>query len=208
MTTLLRNPFVTAATGLLLSVAVGVYLFWRTAQPLVAQIIAQRAQAAAAAAPKKEKGWDFWTIEIENLSNELKEERARQKKEAELLDQREARIAAEQKELANMRGEIEGLRQEIAQKVIAIREDEAKNLRSLAQTYTNLSPRAAVAIVRELDDVTAVKILFLMKPDVVGPIFEEMSKTTGSDGTPLSRRAAVLSEKLRLMKANKSSTPS
>jgi flagellar motility protein MotE (MotC chaperone) len=208
MTTLLRNPFVTAATGLLLSVAVGVYLFWRTAQPIVVQIMAQRAKAAAAAAPKKEKGWDFWTIEIENLSNELKEERARQKKQAELLDQREARIAAEQKELATMRGEIEGLRQEIAEKVIAIREDEAKNLRSLAQTYTNLSPRAAVAIVRELDDITAVKILFLMKPDVVGPIFEEMSKTTGSDGTPLARRAAVLSEKLRLMKANKSSTPS
>jgi flagellar motility protein MotE (MotC chaperone) len=206
--TTLRNPFIAAAAGLFLSVAVGVYLFWRTAQPILVQIIAERARAAAAAAPKKEKGWDFWTIEIENLSNELKEERARLAKQAELLEQREARIAAEQKELATMRGEIEGLRQEIAEKVIAIREDEAKNLRSLAQTYTNLSPRAAVAIVRELDDLTAVKILFLMKPDVVGPIFEEMSKTTGSDGTPLARRAAVLSEKLRLMKANKSSNSS
>lgn len=206
--TTLRNPFIAAAAGLFLSVAVGIYLFWRAAQPILVQIIAERARAAAAAAPKKEKGWDFWTIEIENLSNELKEERARLAKQAELLDQREARIAAEQKELATMRGEIEGLRQEIAEKVIAIREDEAKNLRSLAQTYTNLSPRAAVAIVRELDDLTAVKILFLMKPDVVGPIFEEMSKTTGSDGTPLARRAAVLSEKLRLMKANKSSNPS
>lgn len=206
--TTLRNPFIAAAAGLFLSVAVGIYLFWRAAQPILVQVIAERARAAAAAAPKKEKGWDFWTIEIENLSNELKEERARLAKQAELLDQREARIAAEQKELATMRGEIEGLRQEIAEKVIAIREDEAKNLRSLAQTYTNLSPRAAVAIVRELDDLTAVKILFLMKPDVVGPIFEEMSKTTGSDGTPLARRAAVLSEKLRLMKANKSSNPS
>lgn len=103
-----------------------------------------------------------------------------------------------------MRGEIEGLRKEIAEKVIAIREDEAKNLRSLAQTYSNLTPRAAVAIIRELDDVTAVKILFLMKPDTVGPIFEEMSKTSGTDGSPLARRAAILSEKLRLMKAGKS----
>ncbi len=208
MTTLLRNPFVTAAAGLFLSLGVGLYLFWKAAQPIVIQVMEQRAKAVAAAAPKKEKGWDFWTIEIENLSNELKEEKARLAKQAELLDQREARIAAEQKELTTMRGEIEGLRQEIAQKVIAIREDEAKNVRSLAQTYSNLSPRAAVAIVRELDDVTAVKILFLMKPDVVGPIFEEMSKTTGSDGTPLARRAAILSEKLRLMKANKGTSPS
>jgi hypothetical protein len=30
-----------------------------------------------------------------------------------------------------------------------------------------------------------------------------MSKTSGSDGTPLARRAAVLSEKLRLMKSSK-----
>lgn len=204
---ILRNPFVTATLGLLLSVGLGVFTFWRAAQPLVAQLVEAR-EKAAAAVPKKEKGWDFWTIEIENLSNELKEERARLAKQADLLDQREARIAAEQKELATMRGEIEGLRNEIAEKVVAIRTDEAKNIRSLAQTYASLTPRAAVAILREMDDVTAVKILFLMKPDTVGPIFEEMSKTSGSDGTPLARRAAILSEKLRLMKVNPAPSPS
>lgn len=200
---LLRNPLLIAAAALLLSLAVGLATFWRAAVILVHQATEQREKAVEAAAPKKEKGWDFWTIEIENLSNELKEERARLRKQAEQLDQRETRIAAEQKELAAMRGEIEGLRTEIAEKVTAIRDDEAKNLRVLAQTYTNLTPRAAVSIFREMDDVTAVKILSLMKPDVVGPIFEEMSKITGSDGVLLSRRAAVLSEKLRLMKAKK-----
>lgn len=198
----LRNPFITFVGGLLLSVGVGVFTFWRAAEPVVAQVLALREQAIAAL-PKKEKGWDFWTIEIENLSNELREERARLTQRAELLDQREARFAAEQRELAAMRAEIDGLRKEIAEQVISIRADEAKNIRSLAQTYANLTPRAAVAIIREMDDITAVKILFLMKADTVGPIFEEMSKTSGSDGTPLSRRAAVLSEKLRLMKSNK-----
>jgi len=199
--TTLRNPFVTAGMGLILSLAVGLFMFWRTAGVLVVEAMNARAQALAESHPKKEKGWDFWTIEIENLSNELKEERARMRKQAELFEQREARAAAERKELAAMRDEIEGLRREIAEKVISIREDEAKNLRALSQTYANLTPRAAVAIIREMDDVTAVKILFLMKPDVVGPIFEEMSKTSGADGSPLSRRAAILSEKLRLMKA-------
>ena len=204
--TTLRNPFVTAGMGLILSVVVGLFTFWRAAGTLVVDAIEIRAKAKAAAQPKKEKGWDFWTIEIENLSNELKEERARMRKQADLLEQREARVAAERKELATMRAEIEGLRKEIAEKVISIRDDEAKNLRALSQTYANLTPGAAVAIIRELDDVTAVKILFLMKPDVVGPIFEQMSKTNGSDGAPLSRRAALLSEKLRLMKTKKATS--
>jgi flagellar motility protein MotE (MotC chaperone) len=205
--TLLRNPIVSAATGMMLAVIVGLFTFWRTASILIVHGLASRA-ASVKIAPQHEKGWDFWTIEIENLSNELKEERARLHQQSDQFDQREARLAAERRELAAMRTEIEGLRKEIGDKVIAIRDDEAKNLRSLAQTYSNLTPRSAVAIIRELDDVTAVKIIFLMKPDVVGPIFEEMSKTSGADGTPLSRRAAILSEKLRLMKAKKSATPS
>jgi hypothetical protein len=46
-----------------------------------------------------------------------------------------------------------------------------------------------------------------MKADTIGPIFEEMSKTAAPDGT-LARRAALLSEKLRLMKAAKAATAS
>jgi flagellar motility protein MotE (MotC chaperone) len=198
----LRHPIVTASAATVLSLAVGLYSFWRAAGPLTEQALALRAKAVAEAKPKKEKGWDFWTIEIENLSNELKDERARVRKESDLMDQREARIAAERKELEAMRGELDGLRRDMADKVVTIRADEAKNLRSLAQTYANLTPRAAVAIIREMDDVTVVKILFLMKPDIVGPIFEEMSRTSGADGT-LARRAAILSEKLRVMNANK-----
>ena len=200
---LLKNPLVTAGLGLVISLAVGLFMFWKTAQVLVAHAIEVQAKTKEADHPKKEKGWDFWTIEMENLSNELKEERARMRKQIDTLEQREARLASERKELAAMRAEIEGIRQEIVEQVITIRDDEAKNLRALSQTYTNLTPRAAVAILREMDDMTAVKILFLMKADVVGPIFEEMRKTSGVDGTPLARRAALLSEKLRLMKSKK-----
>ena len=48
----------------------------------------------------------------------------------------------------------------------------------------------------ELDDATAVKILSLMKADVVGPIFEAMARDPVS-----AKRAAQRSDKLRLMKA-------
>lgn len=206
MITKLQNPIFAAAFSLMLSVTVGVTLCWRTIIPLLQQ-------AAAARLPKeptelKQKGWDFWTIEIENLSNELKEERARLRKQSDQMDQRSARLASEEKELAKVRSDIDALRKEIADKVIEITADEQKNIRTLSQTYTNLTPRAAVAIFKEMDDSTAVKILSLMKPDVVGAIFEQMSATANTDGTPLARRAAILSEKLRLMKASKAPSPS
>ncbi len=199
MMTKLKNPMVAAAAGLMISVALGVMMVWRAAGPLLA--------AAAQAIPAKkteevatERGWDFWTIEIENLSTELKDERARLRQQSEQLDQRAARVEAEARELSRMRAEIEALRGQMSNRLIEMKEDEVKNLRTLAQTYTNLTPKASVAIIRELDDVTAVKILSLMKPDVVAPIFEEMSRAAGGDSS-LTRRAAVLSNQLRLMKA-------
>lgn len=196
----LLHPLVVASLGLILSLGVGLGASWRSLTIVFEQ--AARARPKQQPSELKRKGWDFWTIEIENLSNELKEERTRLKKQAETLDQRAARLAAEEKEFAKLRADVEALRKQIAEKVIEIAADEAKNLRTLAATYTNLTPRAAVAILREMDDTTVVKILSLMKADVVGPIFEEMSKTGGADG-PLARRAAVLSEKLRLMKSSK-----
>jgi flagellar motility protein MotE (MotC chaperone) len=199
MTKVLQNPFLLPAVALLAGVAAGLLPLLRVGDTLVAQVLAGRAHQAA---EKKTQGWDFWTVEIDNLASELKEEKARLKKQAEQLDQRAARLDAEQQELEKLRAADEATRKEINERVIAIAADEARNLRALAQTYTNLTPRAAVAIIREMDDVTVVKILSLMKPDVVAPIFEEMSRTPDKEGL-LARRAALLSEKLRLMKSNK-----
>lgn len=208
----LQNPYLAAVIGVALSLALGIGLAWRDVARALHEATAAAALAAAQTVQEpghlKKKGWDFWTIEIDNLSTELKEERQRLRKQAELLDQREARLAAEEKEFEKVRADVELLRRDIADRVIEIAADETKNIRALAQTYGNLTPRAAVAIIRELDDTTAVKILSVMKPDVVGPIFEEMSGAkNAATESPLARRAAILSEKLRLMKATKS-TPS
>jgi len=204
MTKVLQNPFILPVVALLAGVGAGLLPLWRAGDALIAQVLAARAQQATA---KKAQGWDFWTVEIDNLASELKEEKARLKKQAEQLDRRAAQLDAEQQELEKVRANVEATRKEIGERVIAIAADEGKNLRALAQTYTNLTPRAAVAIIREMDDITVVKILSLMKPDVVAPIFEEMSRTPDKDGL-LARRAAVLSEKLRLMKSSKAASSS
>jgi flagellar motility protein MotE (MotC chaperone) len=204
MTKILLHPALVIVLALLSGLAAGLVPLWHAGDLLVAQALAARTRVVKA---HKAQGWDFWTIEIDNLAAELKGEKARVARQAEQLDLRSARIAAEQQELESLRGQVEAMRREIGEKVIEINADEAKNLRALAQTYANLTPRAAVAIIRELDDITTVKILSLMKADTIGPIFEEMSKTATPDGT-LARRAALLSEKLRLMKAAKAATSS
>lgn len=196
----LQNPVFAAVGGILLSVGMGVFVSVRTLMPLLEKTIVVHEKKAPE--ELKQRGWDFWTIEIDNLSNELKEERAKLRKQTELVEQRAARVASEEKELAKVRAEVERIRKEIADKVVEIAADESKNLRTLSQTYTALTPKAAVAIFKEMDDSTAVKILSLMKAETVGPIFEEMVKTAGPDGT-LAKRAAMLSERLRLMKAAK-----
>jgi flagellar motility protein MotE (MotC chaperone) len=183
----------------------GLWPVWREGNHLIGSLQSTRGKTVK---EQKAQGWDFWTIEIDNLAAELKEEKARMAKQGEQLELRSARVAAEQLELEKLRASLEAMRREIGERVIEINADEGKNLRALSQAYSNLTPRAAVAIIRELDDLTAVKILSLMKADVIGPIFEEMSKTASEDGT-LARRAAVLSEKLRLIKSRKTAaTPS
>lgn len=207
--TKLLQPIPAAVFGLVVALLIGPGWFWFKSDAVVRRIVAARQakQAAAAAArqDQRSQGWDFWTIEMENLAGELKEQRAKLRQQSDELDQRAARLDAERQELQRIRSDLEGMRHQIDDRVIAIKADEMHNLRSLAQTYAKLAPPSAVAILREMDDVTVVKILSLMKPDTTGPIFEEMAQTPDGNGGTLAKRVAVLSEKLRLMKS--STTP-
>jgi flagellar motility protein MotE (MotC chaperone) len=194
---LLRHPAFLVLLGLLSGLGAGLGWFWRAADVVCATLLAKHAVQVEARKPAAP--WGFWTIEMENVASELKEERARVSQKADELMQRETRLAAERQELEKVRAQIESVRQEVATKVVEIQADELKNLRTLAQTYTSLTPRAAVAIFREMDDATVVKILSLMKSESVASIFEEMSRASSNDAS-LARRAAALSEKLRLIR--------
>ncbi|MGH7996948.1 MAG: MotE family protein [Opitutaceae bacterium] len=196
------SPLSVAVLALVLAVAVTVETFESKANALADRILAVRRENAAKAAAtdraRRAKGWDFWTIEMENVVNELTEQKAMLRQRSAELDRRSARLDAEGRELAQVRADIETLRQQIDQRVITIRADELKNLQKLAAMYSTLDPADAVAIFRQMDDRQAVKILSLMKPDVTGPIFDAMVKPQ-PDGTSLAKRAAALSNDLRLV---------
>jgi flagellar motility protein MotE (MotC chaperone) len=197
------SPISLAALAMVAGLSTGVGRYLYKGNGMVTKAAAARGKMVAEQQRRRQQlaqGWDFWTIEIENLTNELKEEKVRLRKRSDELDQRAARLEVEQQELDKVRNDIEALHRQMEDRITTISADESKNLRSLAQTYSNLTPKAAVAILREMDDGTAIKILSLMKPDVVGPIFEEMATGSPNDNS-LARRAAVLSDKLRLMRS-------
>lgn len=203
MKKLASNPIVILALGLILGVGTGVGWFWKIAVPLVKA--AREAKALATVAGKPDAPWDFWTIEIADVANELKEARLALKKREEELAAREARLAAERQELTKQRQELESVRAEIGSRVIEIQADELKNLKSLCNLYSNLTPKATLTIFKEMDDVTVVKLLALMKSDVQGPLFEEMGRQAATDPS-VAKKAATLSEKLRLYKSSKTAS--
>jgi len=198
----LANPIVVILLGLIFGVGTTMGVLMQASSKLLegASEAAKARRPAEVAEP--EKHWDFWTTEIENLANDLKEERALLKQRSEQLDQREARMQLEVQELEKTRRQIESMRTAIDQRLAEVTAGEAANLKKLAQSYSVLTPKAAVTIFREMDDTMVVKLLALMKPEVVGAIFEEISKQSAADPA-LAKRAAQLSERLRLIKVYK-----
>ena len=194
----LSNPLIPLVLGLLLGVGTGVGVFWREARVLATSLRQQQVRGKEPERP--EKPWDFWTLEIENLASELKDVKATLVIREQTVAAREERLAADLRELEKTRQQIDTLRKSVAEGMVQIEAEETKNLKTLAKTYSELTPRAAVGIMQQMDESTVVKILHLMKNDVVSPILQEM----GSSADPeVTKRAAQLTDRLRLVKALK-----
>ena len=152
--------------------------------------------------------WGFKTEAVDELIKELKSEREKLETDQKGVLAVQSQNAAEREELEKVRTEIQAMRAEIDQQVVEIQERELKNLKTLAQTYSAMNPSAVVAIFRELDENMAVKVLSFMKADRVGPILGEMSKALdAASGETMAKRAARITDKLRLLKPLKKETP-
>ncbi len=181
--------------GLLLGCATGLGWFWIQAGPLAEQ--RRLRLAAATKTVRPEKPWDFWTPEMENLARELRDSRAAVTQRETAVTQRETRLAAENQELDKVRRQIEALRAEISSRITEVQAQEVTNLKTLAGTYSLLSPKAAVTIFAQMDDPTVAKLLSMMKPEIAAALLEELSRTPGENNAN-AKRAADLSQRLRL----------
>lgn len=141
--------------------------------------------------------FDFFTQGIDDLANSLKDEQEKLSERERLIREQEKQLMLEKDEIKRIKDEIASYKDELGEKVFTLEESEEKNLKSLATTYSNISPEAAVNIFDEMDDVFVVKILSYMPTDAVAPIFQEMSKG------PKSERVARFSDMIRLKTDNK-----
>ena len=196
----LSSPLVLVLLGLLLGVGTSLAFFWQAAKPLIAAQKVMRAKGKPHPVVQPEPPWDFWTVELAQLSDELKDEKSALKKREDELSAREARFAAERAELEKQRRQIEAMRNEIAGRIIEISETEAKSLKGLATTYSAMTPKAMIPILREMDDTTVVKLFSQMKADVVSSVFQELGTQAATDPV-LARRVAAISDKFRMLKA-------
>ena len=152
------------------------------------------------------RDWILRSGEIDKLAADLKQEKAALEDRRKELDQSESRLASEREEIRKIRAEVDAMRREVTENIPKVQMAERQNIKSLAKTYSTMKPMDAVTVLRELDDQTVVKILASMKADVVGAIFQEMTRAKDNDGT-LAARAAHLSDGLRLVQTESKQAP-
>ena len=74
-------PLILVALAVLEGAAAGPYWFWKKADGLIALQAVRRKQLQTEQTARA-KGWDFWTVAIDNLTAELKGEKARIRQQA------------------------------------------------------------------------------------------------------------------------------
>lgn len=154
--------------------------------------------------------WSFRTDAIQELVVELKENKEGMISEHKELAAIQAQVSSEKQELERVKQELIRLREDLDKRVVEIQDFEVKNLKTLSQTYSTMLPPAAAAIFRELDEDTVVKILALMKTERVALLLGELAKPSPTDRNAEespAKRAARISDKLRLMKSLKKEVP-
>jgi flagellar motility protein MotE (MotC chaperone) len=174
-----------------------------TPVPDPVEVAATEAKAAEAAAPPPQL-WSFKTNAVDELITELKKEREAVIEEQKDLAAMSSQVTAERQEVEKVKSEILRLRKELEARIVEVSEHEKENLKNLGQTYTAMLPAGAAVILREIDEDSAVKILAQMKPKSAALVLGEMARIVdkSTDESP-ARRAARISDKLRLMTALK-----
>ena len=151
-------------------------------------------QSAAAREKRNGPSWDFINPEADQLIAELKaEKKSLGKKEQELNDLM-LRLQAERSELNLVTQSVRQLQLDFDQNVLRISEEETANLKKLAKVYADMEPANAAKILEEMDDISVIKIMVFMKDVETAAIWEALAKK----GQPQAKRAALLSDRLRL----------
>ncbi len=140
----LRSTWFIAVIALVVGMGVQTYVLLARVDDL--SRAAEDAERAAHDAPPTRINWDFLSPGVEDLRQELKDRVAAAGQREEELHEYEKRLQAERAELEKIKREIESVRDDLSKRLIDIATSEQKNLKTLAASYSGMSPEAALAI--------------------------------------------------------------
>ncbi len=202
---MLAAPWFLALVGLLSSLVIGLTMMMSAQKKLV---VAPPPVEVAPVVDEKpvppQTVFSFHTNELVEMVEDLKKQKQKILEEQKDVKSLAARTMADRQEVEKIRQEIKDLMSDLDKRVVEVQQEEVKNLEVLASTYTAMPPTAAVAILKEMEEDQVVKILAAMKAKAVASILSEMGRAIDKSGEEsVARRAARITDKLRLMKNGK-----
>ena len=139
--------------------------------------------------------WKFRNPEMDQWLSQMKSEKEKLDTREEHLNELQTRLNAESLEISAATQTVSQLQDNFDKNVIRFDAQETDNIKHQAKLLSDMSPEGAIAMLNEMSDDDAVRILFTMKDDVASVILDAWSK----GGKEQAKRAAILTEKLRLV---------
>jgi flagellar motility protein MotE (MotC chaperone) len=127
-----------------------------------------------------------WVAQIQSQKQGLDEREQR-------LNELQTRLNAELLEISTVTQTVAELQSNFDRNVIRFKAQEPDNIKRQAKLMSAMSPEGAIALLNQMPDDDAVKILFTMKTDEASLLLDALSK----QGETQARRAAQLTQKLQ-----------
>ncbi|HEX4343114.1 MAG TPA: hypothetical protein VH255_06970 [Verrucomicrobiae bacterium] len=137
--------------------------------------------------------WRFKNPEMEQWLTEIKSEKEALALREQQVGELEARVQAERQELSIVTQSVSQMQAEFDKKVIQFKGQEADSFKKQAKLMGAMSPETSAAMMDQMSDTDAVKLLFVMKTDQQSQMLETLSKM----GATQMKRAATLTERMR-----------
>lgn len=137
--------------------------------------------------------WRFHNPEIQEWIAQIKQERDSLAVREQHLKEWEAQLNAQSRELKMVTRAMSNIQQQFDQRVVQFTAAEADNAKKQVKVIAGMSSDGAAAMLGEMTDTDAVKLLFAMKNEIVSGILDAMSR----QGPVEAKRAAKLAQKIK-----------
>ncbi len=186
MTRILQSSWFAALFGCLLYLGITVFVLNPSK---FAGMDLQQEYASA----EDDPSWKFHNPEFDQWIAQIKNEKESLDLREQRLDELQTRLNAELQEITTVTQTVSQLQVNFDQDVIRFKTQELDNIKHQAKLVSSMSPEGAVAMLGQMPDDQALRILFIMKTDQASLILDTWSK----GGREQAKRAAELMEKLR-----------